>query len=195
MPLTTATAALLFAALVVVRADGVASVDEVASRFDLEPDALSGLRVRQLREMLARKGATCDACVSKGDLVERIVEVKEWADVEVKEPEEKADHPAGKTEPGLSEDDLAKIREQVKGQKFQVMGKNGEMEDIDMTEFIARMKENDQKKEAAKETKDEGEEKGEKGEEKEENEEENGEKGGEEGGKDGDGAGEEKSEL
>jgi ARMET, C-terminal len=63
---------------------GAAAVD--ASRFGLSDDALMKLKVRDLKAMIKRKGATCDACVSKADLIERIAEVRDWDDVPEKKP-------------------------------------------------------------------------------------------------------------
>jgi ARMET, C-terminal len=62
--------------------------DEVSARFGLANAALLKLKVRELKQMLARKGAKCNACSSKHDLIERIEEVREWPD---KEPEPSVD--------------------------------------------------------------------------------------------------------
>lgn len=142
--------AILIAVIALACADDGVSVDEVGARFALAPEELQSLRVKQLKEMLVRKGAKCEACASKGDLIERIVEVSEWEDVKAKEKEGNG---------GMSDEEVTRITEKLKmsqgmkGQKFQIMGKDGKMEEIDMNDFIKKMEKEDKvkKSEAAAE--------------------------------------------
>jgi hypothetical protein len=118
---------------------GAGLVDDVAARFGLDAAAMLKLKVRQLKEMLRRKGASCDACVSKGDLVERILEVREWEDVR----EEAA---AGAGDGQSDEERTERIRKLSKtiggsglgGKTFTLMGKDGKVQEVDWEEFLRK---------------------------------------------------------
>lgn len=135
--------AVLIAVIALACADDAVSIDEVGARFALAPKELQSLRVKQLKEMLVRKGAKCEACASKGDLIERIIEVSEWEDVKAEEKEGNG---------GMSDEEVARINEKLKmsqrmkGQKFQIMGKDGKMEEIDMNDFIKKMEKDEKAK-------------------------------------------------
>jgi ARMET, C-terminal len=136
--------------------DGDKAGDVVTARFALSRDVLLKLKVRDLKEMLVRKGASCDACVSKSDLVERIAEVREWSDVPEK-PKFAADGPdadiADEME-GLSSDErLEKLTEKFRKLDPSIRtftkGKDGKMDEAE----IERILKEPQKKRKSKKSK------------------------------------------
>jgi hypothetical protein len=103
-------------------AEGAApGVDEVATHFDLGSAALLKLKVRHLKAMLARKGAFCNACSSKRDLIERIEEVRGDPDVPKDTPAPEKDEPFvipsmefGSKESGDMNQKMENLREAMK---------------------------------------------------------------------------------
>jgi ARMET, C-terminal len=122
---------------------GAAAVD--ASRFGLSDDALMKLKVRDLKAMIKRKGATCEACVSKADLVERIAEVRDWDDVLVKKPEFGTGGDASEFADdyeGLSRDEkMQRLTENLRridpSVKTFMKGKDGKMNDAEIERIIS----------------------------------------------------------
>jgi hypothetical protein len=119
--------------------------DTDASQFDLTDDALLKLKVRDLKAMIKRKGATCDACVSKADLVERIAEVRDWEDVPEKKPEFGAGGDASEFADdyeGLSrEEKMQRLTENLRRMdpsiKTFMKGKDGKINDAEIERILS----------------------------------------------------------
>lgn len=145
----------LVSVMVLPTAAADAALDTVAVRFGLAEPAMLKLKVRELKEMLRRKGASCDACVSKRDLVDRIVEVKEWNDVEEENVAEKESQAFGDGTDAEKDERLRKLSEELKkgaggknGPGIKIMGPDGSFRNIDNIEdFIKEQGGNPRKNE------------------------------------------------
>jgi ARMET, C-terminal len=140
-------ASLLAAVAAEESADGDKAGDVVAARFALSRDGLLKLKVRDLKEMLKRKGASCDACVSKSDLVERIAEVREWNDVHEKQklsdPADGLDSEVADDMEGLSSDErLEKLTEKLRkidpSIRTFTKGKDGKMDEAEIERMLRK---------------------------------------------------------
>lgn len=125
-----------------------APIDAIIERFALPKDSLQKLKVRELKEMLQLKGATCDACVSKTDLIERIEEVKDWAVVSAGAGGESSSM-GDETE----DEKLAKLTETlaksgIDTSKIHIaprLGKDGKINQQQLEDFIRKMEDDKQK--------------------------------------------------
>lgn len=137
------------------RLEDVGDLQAILERFSLPHESLLKLKVRELKDMLRVKGASCEACVSKRDLIERIAEVKDWSTVTGSEEQNK------EKDDGLTADErMTKLKESlaksgIDPSRLHIAPKLGQNQNENqkrLEEFIRQLEEEKQGKDSTKST-------------------------------------------